>query len=81
MGDTTLARLQWRCRRGMRELDLLLGSWLERHWASADSGRRHTFQLLLEQPDPELAAWLIGGERPEDRRLAALVDDIIRSRD
>ena len=78
MPDTTLARLRWRCRRGMKELDLLLGDWLERRWSTADAGQRQSFQWLLEQPDPEIAGWLIGGSRPRDARHAALVDDIVR---
>ncbi len=81
MDDVTIARLRWRCRRGMKELDLLLGDWLERRWPLADAARRHSFQWLLEQPDPEIASWLIGGLRPPDAGHAALVDDIVRCRD
>ena len=78
MPDATVAQLRWRCRRGMKELDLLLGDWLERRWDGADTGKRRSFQWLLEQPDPELAAWLIGGSRPGDAGHAALIDDIVR---
>jgi len=81
MDDLTHARLRWRCRRGMKELDMLLGSWLERRWPEADPDRRRAFQWLLEQPDPDLADWLIGGLRPADAVHAALVDDIVRRRD
>ena len=78
MPDATVAQLRWRCRRGMKELDLLLGEWLERRWDGADPGKRRSFQWLLEQPDPEIAAWLIGGLRPGDAGHAALIDDIVR---
>jgi antitoxin CptB len=81
MADAARARLQWRCRRGMKELDLLLGAWLERRWPAAGPELRHSFHWLLEQPDPEIAAWLLGGTRPPDRRHAALVDDILRRPD
>ncbi len=73
--------LRWRCRRGMKELDLLLTHWLEQHWAVADAAQRESFVWLLEQTDPEIAAWLIGGSRPSDAGHAALVDDILRRRD
>jgi antitoxin CptB len=72
VADASVAQLRWRCRRGMKELDLLLGDWLER--------QRRSFQWLLEQPDPEIAAWLIGGSRPGDAGHAALIDDIVRHR-
>jgi succinate dehydrogenase flavin-adding protein (antitoxin of CptAB toxin-antitoxin module) len=42
---------------------------------------RADFAALLELPDPQLAAWLLQGERPPDGGIAALVDDILRSRD
>ena len=78
MRDGTLARLRWRCRRGMKELDLLLARWLELRWPEADAARRRDFEWLLEQPDPDLADWLIGGARPAGSARAALVDDIVR---
>lgn len=53
-------RLAWRCRRGMKELDLLLREYLDQHWAAADSGDRDAFTRLLELPDPELASYLLG---------------------
>jgi antitoxin CptB len=77
--DPDFARMRWRCRRGMKELDVLLTRWLERGWPAADSGRRRDFAWLLEQPDPDLADWLIHGRRPRDAAQAALVDDIVRT--
>ena len=78
MTDAADPRLRWRCRRGMKELDVLLARWLEHCWPQADEGRRRDFAWLLEQPDPDLADWLIGGERPGDDARAALVDEIVR---
>jgi antitoxin CptB len=79
--DAAEARMRWRCRRGMKELDLLLERWLEAGWPRADAAGRRAFEWLLEQPDPDLADWLIGGARPADRSQAALLDDIVRGRD
>jgi antitoxin CptB len=76
--DAKLARMTWRCRRGMKELDVLLARWLEHGWPAADPDRRVAFEWLLEQPDPDLADWLIGGLRPADATHAALVDEILR---
>lgn len=72
--------LRWRCRRGMRELDLLLGRWLDHGWAAADADRRAAFRRLLEEPDPQLADWLLHGRRPDDPPIAALLDDILSRR-
>ena len=78
MTDPARARLRWRCRRGMKELDILLARWLEGRWTSSDEASRRRFERLLEQPDPDLADWLLGGARPPDAADAALVDDILR---
>ena len=52
-------QLAWRCRRGVKELDLILGAWLERHYAQASASDRALFERLLELPDPELAGYLL----------------------
>ncbi|HXV40381.1 MAG TPA: succinate dehydrogenase assembly factor 2 [Steroidobacteraceae bacterium] len=74
-------QVRWRCRRGMKELDVLLVRWLERCWPAADPQARAAFTGLLELPDPQLADWLLQGARPGDAALAALVDDILQPRD
>jgi antitoxin CptB len=72
--------LRWRCRRGMRELDLLLERYLARDWPAAAPERRAAFVALLELPDPELAALCFGGAAPPDAGLAALLADITYAR-
>jgi antitoxin CptB len=71
-----LNRLRWRCRRGMRELDVLLERYLRDHWPGADAGRRQAFQALLDLPDPELADLCLGRTIASDAALAAIVGEI-----
>jgi len=54
------AALRWRCRRGMRELDVLLERYLAERWPRADTDARQAFAELLELSDPDLAALLLG---------------------
>ena len=70
------ARMAWRCRRGMKELDLLLAGWLERQFDGASDAQRGLFEALLELPDPQLARYLLRGERPGSGALATLVESI-----
>ena len=70
-------RMLWRCRRGMKELDLLLIGWLETRFECASDAQRGQFEALLELPDPQLARYLLGGERPEGAELAATVDAVL----
>ena len=70
------ARLAWRCRRGMKELDLLLLGWLNGQYPGATAACREQFEALLELPDPQLARYLLGLEYPAGAEMAALVESI-----
>lgn len=74
MEDAQQKRLRWRCRRGARELDLVLLHYLDTRYASAGQAERVAFQRLLEADDPDLLDWLNGRARPADPALAGLVD-------
>jgi antitoxin CptB len=69
-------RLRWRCRRGTRELDLLLGWWLEDRWPHADAVQRAGFDTLLDAPDPDLWDWLIARIEPPDPAIRVIVHEI-----
>ena len=71
-----LGRLLWRCRRGMKELDLLLERFGRRSLPAASPRERRAFEGLLELPDPVLAGYLLGGVTPEDPQTAHLVMQI-----
>jgi antitoxin CptB len=73
--DARLGRLRWRARRGTRELDRLLGAWLDRRYAGADEARRADFDALLGEADPDLWDWLTGHLDPAPRYVA-IVDEI-----
>ena len=54
-----LNQLRWRCRRGMRELDLILNRFLEREYSTLIEPEQLSFARLLETPDPDLYNWLL----------------------
>lgn len=74
----SLSRLRWQCRRGMRELDVLMTRWLERDWAGASSAERAAFQQLLGLQDPQLAEYLLRGERHPDPVTASVIDRMLQ---
>ncbi|MBM4207314.1 MAG: succinate dehydrogenase assembly factor 2 [Gammaproteobacteria bacterium] len=49
-----IARLKWQCRRGSKELDLLLQDYLEQHYPQADADEKSRFRALLELDDADL---------------------------
>ena len=70
--NTEIRRLEWRCRRGLKELDLLLLQYVRGRHATATSDERAAFVEFLELPDPDLLRYLIAGDVPTDPRHAAL---------
>ncbi len=70
------ARLQWRARRGTRELDALLGGWLEDRFDRADATQQQAFDELLDVQDPDLWDWGMGHARPGRPHWQAIIDDI-----
>jgi len=68
-------RLRWLCRRGMRELDVLLSGFLAQRYPDLDDALKADFAALLELQDPEIWAYLLGRAEPEPA-LAAIVTRI-----
>jgi antitoxin CptB len=71
----TLSRLRWRSRRGMRELDQVLGGWLDRHADVADAEAIAAYEALLAVEDSEIWAWLMGRAVPPPQH-APLIDEL-----
>ena len=72
-------RLRWRCRRGMKELDILLTRYLDECYGTAGAVEQQAFQLLLETQDPVIYAYCLGSERPPEH-LAVLIERITANR-
>jgi antitoxin CptB len=77
--DPEARALRWRCRRGMKELDVLLERYAAAALPQADAAERRLLARLLEQPDPELAGYFLGGQAPLEPEMAALVTRITTS--
>jgi len=58
--DEEARRLLWRCRRGMKELDVLLERYVRSRLSGASSEERQVLARLLELPDPVLSDYLLG---------------------
>jgi antitoxin CptB len=73
-----IRRLQWRCRRGLLELDVLLEKFLADKYSTLSPADQVVFVRLLECADPDLLSWLMGDVTPEAldfRRMVGLVRD------
>lgn len=74
------ARLYWRCRRGMLELDLLLQGFVTGPGYDAlTAAQRQIFHELLEAADQELLELLLGQQEPESNAVADVIAAIRRA--
>ena len=55
-------RMRWRCRRGLLELDIVLGRFVDLHYGALDEAQRAAFDVLLEVPDALLWDIITGRE-------------------
>jgi antitoxin CptB len=57
-----LAKIRWQCRRGSKELDLLLNEYLEQRYPVADKEEKERFIALLGLEDTELMQQLLSSK-------------------
>ncbi len=61
------SRLIWRCRRGIREMDILLLDYLETHYDNASTEDQNTFEELLEETDLDILSWIMEKTSPNEK--------------
>lgn len=72
-----LQRLRWRCRRGLLELDIVLGRFVDKHYPSLGEAERIAFDELLDMADTEL--WdLVTGNKALTREHQRGVLDLLQ---
>lgn len=69
-------RLRWACRRGMLELDILLGAFLEEAYPALKLNDKDVFVRLLSENDQNLFVWLTGKDACPDAELAVMIEKI-----
>jgi succinate dehydrogenase flavin-adding protein (antitoxin of CptAB toxin-antitoxin module) len=60
----------------MKELDVMLESWLAQCFVAASADEQQQFREMLQLPDPLLASYLLGREQPPAAALRALVEQL-----
>ena len=75
--DPEISRLRWRCRRGMRELDMLLLGYVENHYLQAQPAEQQAFRRLLTTPDPDILALLTGRALADDEHLDYVIKRLL----
>jgi antitoxin CptB len=71
--ENDLSRVRWQCRRGMLELDALLGDFVEQHYLSLTASQRASFHVILDYPDQMLFDYFFGQSVPIDKDVADVI--------
>jgi len=67
-------QLEWRCRRGVRELDVLFTRFLDEEYDRLDTELQLAFQSLLSVQDPQIMDWLFDKTEPSDQKVQQLIN-------
>jgi antitoxin CptB len=70
------ARLNWQCRRGMLELDLMLKNFVEKCYFSLPLKTKKAFHQLLNCQDQILLDYLMGQDVPTNKDVADVAKQI-----
>ena len=61
--DARRRRILFRAwRRGLREMDLVMGQFADAHLSAMSEAELDEFERLLDVPDPSVLAWITGEE-------------------
>lgn len=71
-----LDRVRWRCRRGLLELDILLGRFVDAHYATLSEAELQAFEALLDMPDNPLWDMISGKQDVTHNEQRALLEKI-----
>lgn len=70
------SKLLWRCRRGVKELDVLFTRFVANHYDGLSVGEKESFDKLLEIEDPEILGFMLYNDHPSDAGVANIVEKI-----
>ena len=69
-----LERVRWRARRGLLELDIVLGHFIEVYYANLTEAEREAFEALLDMPDTHLWDMISGKQQATQATQCALLE-------
>lgn len=70
-------RLQWHCRRGLKELDVILGPFMDEHYRELSLEDKAGFARLVDCEDMDLFNWFMGQHKPSDPGMEHMVELVL----
>jgi antitoxin CptB len=75
MDTREYSRVKMRCRRGLKELDVVFAHYLQHYYLQADDDEKQCLDELLETQDPVLFDWVLG-MTPVPERYTSLISKL-----
>lgn len=79
MAEINRFKLEWECRRGMRELDKMIMPFYKNHFDRLTEEQQQAFVEMLSYTDPELFRWVMLQAPAPTQEISDLIE-IIRSK-
>jgi len=70
------SKLLWRCRRGVKELDVLFTRFVELSYDDLPQKEKEAFNKLLDIEDPDILGFMLYNITPADPDVANIVEKI-----
>ncbi len=74
------SRLIWRCRRGIKEMDIIFQDFINHSYDQLTDDRKKAFSRLLDEQDLDILNWIMGKDKPHDNELVNIINIIRESR-
>jgi len=74
------SRLAWRCRRGIREMDIVLQTFLNQSYDTLSDADKNSFAQLLDEADLDILNWIMGKDEPKNDGIKNIITLIRQSR-
>lgn len=78
MGELSDAKIRWKCRRGMLELDMVLERYFRESVIGMSDEDKRLFYDFLDTSDQTLLHWVFGQEDPDTNDYLRFVNDLRR---
>jgi len=69
--------LVWQCRRGIKEIEVIMIPFLEEFFVKEDESIRNAFIALLDEADLDIFEWFMHREKPESEQMELIVNVIL----
>lgn len=70
------SRLMWRCRRGMKEMDILFENFMKNVYDNLSKNEQALFEEFLNESDSDINDWILGRTNPDNPEYIPFVNHL-----